>query len=31
MAEEIATTVQDRDIIDLMKENILQDKKREDK
>ena len=30
MAEEIATTVQDRDIIDLIKENILQDKKRED-
>ena len=30
MAEEIATAVQDRDIIDLIKENILQDKKRED-
>ena len=30
IAEEIATAVQDRDIIDLIKENILQDKKRED-
>ena len=30
MAEEIATAVQDRDVIDLIKENILQDKKRED-
>ena len=29
-AEEIATAVLDRDIIDLIKENILQDKKRED-
>ena len=29
MAEEPSTTSQDRDIIDLIKENTLQDKKRE--
>ena len=29
MAEEGAKLIQDRDIIDLVKENILQDKKRE--
>ena len=29
MAEEPSTTSEDRDIIDLIKENMLQDKKRE--